>query len=82
MTKVIIYMEITIDSADEKIQLFCLPIEPPPKWSHDMFLDDDVATTEILNFDGTITAGPNLPEPRHSHCMASFANTVLIIGKL
>ena len=41
-----------------------------------------LATTEILNFDGTITAGPNLPEARSSHGQTSFGNTILIIGEL
>ena len=41
-----------------------------------------LATTEILNLDGAITAGPNLPEGRMDHCIASFGNTILIIGEL
>ena len=42
----------------------------------------DLITTEILRNDGTISAGPNLPEPRRSHCQATFGNTILLIGKL
>ena len=42
----------------------------------------DLITTEILRNDGTISAGPNLPEPRKSHCQATFGNTILLIGKL
>ena len=44
--------------------------------------DGRLATTQILNFDGTITTGPNLPEARNRHCQTSFGNTILITGKL
>ena len=42
----------------------------------------DLITTEILRNDGTISAGPNLPRSRRSHCQTSFGNTILLIGKL
>ena len=37
-------------------------------------------TTEILNLDGTITSGPNLPQGREGHCQVSYGQTTFIIG--
>ena len=38
-------------------------------------------TTEILNSDGTVTFGPNLPNGREYHCQATHEDTILIIGE-
>ena len=41
---------------------------------------DPLATTEILNSDGTVTWGPSLPSERYHHCQAAHKDTILIIG--
>ena len=41
----------------------------------------ELATTEILRYDGTMIPGPDLPEARDKHCQTTFGNTILIIGK-
>ena len=38
-------------------------------------------TTEILNSDGTVTLGPNLPNDRNMHCQVTYEDTILIIGE-
>ena len=43
--------------------------------------DSELATTEILRYDGTMIPGPDLPEARDKHCQTTFGNTILIIGK-
>ena len=41
-----------------------------------------LTSTEIINPDGSITPGPELPEKRNVHCQLSYQNKVYIIGKL
>lgn len=43
-------------------------------------LEDTLATTEIVRPDGTVEAGPELPEKREGHCMVSYNGTVYSIG--
>ena len=38
-----------------------------------------LSTTEYVNADGTITAGPPLPTPRSSHCMVTLSSRYIII---
>ena len=40
-----------------------------------------LASTEIINTDGNITPGPDLPQGRGSHCQLSYGQSTFIIGK-
>ena len=40
-----------------------------------------LASTEIINPDGKITPGPDLPQPRYGHCQISYGQSTFIIGK-
>ena len=40
-----------------------------------------LSSTEIMHHDGKITAGPDLPQARSSHCQISHGDTTFIIGK-
>ena len=48
---------------------------------YDNMVGSRLATTEIMNNDGTIIPGPNLPSPRSLHCQVSHKNLIFIIGK-
>lgn len=41
-------------------------------------------TTEFININGTVTAGPDMPEPRSGHCMVRFEEnkSILMGGKV
>ena len=43
--------------------------------------DNDLASTELIHPDGTVTNGPSLPAARQGHCMVNLPDgRILIIG--
>ena len=40
-----------------------------------------LSSTNLIQQDGTITSGPQLPQPRYRHCQMSYNGTVIITGK-
>ena len=40
-----------------------------------------LASTEVMDPDGTVTYGPNLPEARSYHCQVTYQDSTFIIGK-
>ena len=41
-----------------------------------------LSSTNLIQQDGSITSGPELPQGRYAHCQMSYNGTVIITGKL
>ena len=56
------------------------------EWSNKLFVaggynDDYLSSTEFISSEGMVTAGPDLPSPRETHCMTKLpSGRIVIIG--
>ena len=42
--------------------------------------DEILKTTEVIYLNGTTVPGPQLPEPRYTHCLVKYKDTIFSIG--